>query len=239
MIPNNVTFIVADTETTDATPERKICEVGWAVVDLHCNILSEHQSLIDPERPIGASASGIHNLTNEDVANSPTIEEYFSADDPSCYGKKIQGPVVVIGHRISFDIHTMAPYIDGELYELCTLRWVRRLYPHADDHKLATMMYALGLPRPEGAHRVMSDVHSALHLVKHIATRNNLNLLELARASQEPFMLEVFPMGKHKGELFSAVPKPYLRWAKDNVKDMDQDFNFTVDHYLNKSKPAA
>src|SRR5437899_9776245 len=151
--PDNIRFFVADTETTGAGPEDKVCELGWIEVDEHFNVLSETQSLIDPQYPISPSASGIHGLTNEDVEHAPTIEEYFSVDDPSCYGKKITDPIILIGHRISFDYRFLSPYLNVT-QELCTLRWARKLYPHSDDHKLSTLMFALGLPRPEGAHRV-------------------------------------------------------------------------------------
>lgn len=234
MIPDNVLLIVADTETTDATPERGVCEVGLAFVDAQGNVLSEHESLIDPQRPISPAASGVHGLTNADVANSPTLREWFTEDDPSCFGRKIQGPVVIIGHRIGFDTHTLGEYVDGELFELCTLRWIRRLYPEMDNHQLSTAMFALGLPRPQNAHRVMSDVYSALYLAKHIAERVGTDLIGLARLSQEPFEILKFPFGKHKDTPFCDVPKSYLRWARENMKDLDQDMLFTIEKHLAK-----
>lgn len=231
-IPDNVTLIVADTETTCATPERGVCEVGLAFVDVHGNVLSEHESLIDPQKMISPAASGVHGLTNDDVANSPTLEEYFSDAGEGCFGDRIKGPVVMIGHRISFDTHTLAKFVDGEVYELCTLRWLKRIYPEMDNHQLPTAMFALGLPRPQNAHRVMSDVHSARYLAMHIAERCGCDLLELARRSQAPFEVTVFPFGKHKGVPFNQVPKSYLRWAKENMTDLDADMRFTIEKML-------
>ncbi len=233
-IPDNATLVVADTETTCATPERGVCEVGLAFVDRLGNVLSAHESLIDPGRPITPAASGVHGLTNDDVAHAPTLDEWFSADDPSCYGKRLQGPIVIIGHRIGFDVHTLRNYVDGEVFELCTLRWIRKLYPEMDNHKLSTAMFALGLPRPENAHRVMSDVMSALYLAKHIAESVGTDLLGLARASLEPMELMFYPFGKHQGQLFKDVPKAYLRWASQNLHDIDQDMAHTLNLHLNK-----
>lgn len=228
MIPDNVTFAVLDTETTDANPDRGVVEVGWAIVDESLNVISERDSLIDPQKTISPSASGVHGLTNEDVASAPTLEEFFSVDDPSCYGRKLPGPLVMIGHRIGFDSHTIRPYVDGEVFELCTLRWARRLYPDADDHKLSTLAFSLGLPRPTNAHRVMGDVYTALYLVRHICERTGHTVRSLAEASQEPFELATFPFGKHKGTPFRSVPRSYLRWAQDNMKDLDQDMHHTI-----------
>lgn len=235
-LPDNVKFYVADTETTGALPEDKACEVGWVEVDEHCNVLSERQSILDPQRPISPSASGVHGLVNADCVDFPTIEEFFSVDDPACHGRKIEGPIVLIGHRISFDVRYIGPYIEDLRQELCTLRWARKLYPEADDHKLTTLMFALGLPRPQGAHRVMSDVYSALHLVKHICERTGATLRTLAEASADPMLIEIMPFGKHKGERFANVPKSYLRWMQDSMKDLDLDMRFTIDSALNKNK---
>lgn len=234
-LPDNVRYIVADTETTGAGPEDKACEVGWIEIDEHCNVLNSVQSLIDPQWMISPSASGIHGLVNADVEDSPTIEEFFSVNDPTCYGKPITDPVVFIGHRISFDVRFLGPYFNIQ-QELCTLRWARKLYPHADDHKLSTLMFALGLPRPEGAHRVMSDVYSAFYLLQHICERTGSSLRQLAEASSEPMLVHSMPFGKHKGQPMSDVPKSYIRWALDNMKDLDADFVHTFRSALNKKK---
>lgn len=234
IIPDNATLIVADTETTDADPSRGVCEVGLAFVTPAGEITSEFESLIDPEKMISPAASGVHGLTNDDVAHAPTLDEFFSPASADCFGKRLQGPVVFIGHRISFDTHTLGRYVDGDVFELCTLRWLRRIYPEMDNHQLSTAMFALNLPRPKNAHRVMSDVHSALHLALHFAQRMGCDLLELARLSQEPFEVQTFPFGKHKGQPFNQVPKSYLRWARENMKDLDNDMKFTIEKILTK-----
>ena len=227
-------YIFLDTESTGVDPDRGVCDIAFVITDDQFNIRDERESLIDPERPISPSASGVHGLTNADVEDAPTLAEYFSHPSSGCYGGPLPGPAVVIGHRISFDTHTVGPYIDGGYTELCTLRWVRRLYPDADDHKLTTMMFALGLPRPENAHRALSDVYSAMYLCKHICERTGMSLAELAEASQQPFELAIYPFGKWKGTAFQDVPKSYLRWARENMKDLDQDMRFTIDLNLNK-----
>jgi exodeoxyribonuclease X len=228
-------YIFLDTETTDASPDRGVCDIGFVITDKDFNILDERESLIDPEKMISPSASGVHGLTNEDCADAPTLSEFFAnPDEPACYGGLLPGPAVIIGHRISFDTHTVGPFIGGEFSELCTLRWVRRLYPDADDHKLTTMMFALGLPRPENAHRALSDVYSAMYLCKHICERTGMNLEQLAEASKEPFELATYPFGKHKSTPFKDVPKSYLRWARENMTDLDQDMKHTINLHLGK-----
>lgn len=230
-------YLVADTETSSAKDDRGVCEIGWIQIDESWSITEQVESLIDPQQPISPSASGIHGLTNEDVADSPTLEEFFTREDvPGCYGRRLQGPVVLIGHRISFDRPAFEPYVDGEVLELDTLRYVRQLYPDMDDHKLSTCVYALNLPRDFGAaHRVLADVMSAYHLAKHIAERMNLTLAQLAEHAQKPMRTPSLPFGKHRGEPIDSVPKSYLRWARENMT-LDVDTTFTINSIIGAPK---
>jgi exodeoxyribonuclease X len=209
-----------------------VCEIGWIRIGEDWGILEQVESLIDPEQPISPSASGIHGLTNEDVAASPTLDEFFTLDAVGCYGKRLPGPVVLIGHRIGFDRPAFEPYVDGEVLELDTLRYVRQMYPDMDDHKLSTCLYALGLPRDFGAaHRVMADVMVAYHLAKHIAERINLTLPQLVAHAQAPMTVHSLPFGKHKGEPLEKVPRSYLSWALNNMK-LDPDYVHSINARL-------
>lgn len=228
-------YCFLDTETTGTADDRGVVEVAWVMVDENFKILEEVQALIDPEQMIAPAASGVHGLTNADVANCPTLSEFFSVDDESCYGKKLPGNTVVLGHRIGFDTHTIGPYIDGDFVEACSLRWVRRIYPEADDHKLSTLIFSLNLPRSAGAHRALADVMSALYLTQHICERTGLSLKEYAVASQEVFPLATLPFGKHKGMKFSEVPKQYLIWMHEKL-EMDRDLAASVQNELNNRK---
>lgn len=237
MIPDNVNprFIVVDTETTGAKDTDVPVEVGWVEIDEDFNILEQVESIIDPQQMIAPSASGIHGLTNADCEAYPTLDEFFSVQDPSCYGRKIEEPVVLIGHRVSFDHGHLKNYITNVVQEIDTLRWVRRLYPDSDDHKLSTMIYALGLPISSGSHRVMADVMTAMHLVQHICARTGMTLRELANASSEPFLVKYMPMGKYKGEEIATVDRGYLRWMINNM-DLDGDLLYSVKSALDNKK---
>lgn len=234
-LPDNVRYFVADTETTGVGPDDKAVEIGWIEIDEEFNILSEVESLIDPQRFVSPEASGVHGLVNADLEDSPTIEEFFGLDDPSCYGQKITYPIVLIGHRIAFDERFLKPYMTNIVQELCTLRWFRRLYPSSGNHQLSTAIYALDLPRSAGAHRVMGDVMTAYHLCKHIADRTGLSLKQLAEASADPMEIAVMPMGKHKDQPINSVPPSYLGWMINNM-DLDLDLKHSVQLALNKKK---
>lgn len=228
-------YLVCDSETTSAADDRGVVEIAWIEIDENWNILNQVESLIDPQKPISPSASGVHGLTYDDVANSPTLDEFFTLDEPGCYGKRLQGPVTLIGHRVSFDRSAFEPYVDGEVFELDTLRFARWLYPDADDHKLSTLLYALNLPRDSGAaHRALADVLTAYHLAVHIADRLNMTLPELAARAREPIPVASLPFGKHKGELIEKVPRSYLNWLLGSDMKLDDDYLHAIKAILGR-----
>lgn len=225
---------VFDTETSDLPPDGKVCEIAWVELGDGAIWKDKVQSLIDPQGPISPAASGVHNLVYEDLQDSPTIDEFFSVGDPTCYGKRIQADrVIFVAHRSGFDRHFIEPYIDGEILEVDTLRWARFLYPDAPNHQLATLKYALGLPRSVGdAHRALSDATDCFHLLRHILQRLDCSLPELAARSQHPLEIHRIPFGKHKGTRMSEIPHSYLNWALRNLEDLDPDLRYTLNLHL-------
>lgn len=214
-------YYVIDTETTCATPERGVCDIAILELDSDMVIVARHESLIDPQRPIHPEASAVHGLSNSDVADAPTMAEYFSDVAPQCFGGLLQGPAVLIGHNVRFDTHTIGPYVQGSYVELDTLRWFRHLYPQAENHKLQTAVQARGLPQPDNAHRAMDDVLTTLDLLKHILLVTGKTLPELALASRAPLPMTVMPFGKHKGTPLAKLPGHYKKWLLNNVEDPD------------------
>ena len=64
-------FVVLDTETTGLSPDSEMCQLS--VVDYHGVTLID--TLVKPSKPIPADAIAIHGITNEMVAQAPTIAE--------------------------------------------------------------------------------------------------------------------------------------------------------------------
>ena len=235
MLPADVRYLFLDSETTGVNADDAVVELGWIEVDENFNWLNQFESLIDPQRSIAPAASAVHGLVLADLQDSPTIQEYFSEDAPGCYGSAIEDPVVLCGHNIAFDHRFVKPYITNVVQEVCSLRWARRLYPHADNHQLQTLIFELGLPRATDAHRVLSDVITSMHLTKHICERQGLSLRELAEASVAPALMAVLPFGKHKGKSFDEVPVPYFRWMLENLA-LDLDLKFSIEQQLNQRR---
>lgn len=231
-------WLLLDLETAGLRPEDGVVELGFLELDENANIIDQYQTLVDPGTGvISPSAEGIHGISLDMVADAPTLPEVFSADAPECYGKPLTGdPLVLIGHRISFDHSFLKGHVPENTLELCTLRLARTLWPFSEDHKLSTLRVALGLRKDAGtAHRVLSDCFVTYDLLKLILTTLKCSLRELTEMSQKPQLLRVMPMGKHRGEPVADVPSSYWRWMLNNLEDMDPDLRFTAETYL-KSK---
>ena len=221
MLP--VRYIVIDCETTDATTSAGVCEFAYAEIDEDFNIVIEHTSLIDPEKPITASASGVHGIVDEDVVDSPTLAEYMYMvqDDP------LQGDCVIIGHNVQFDLRYIGPYVGNLVGEICTLRLARRFIPEAENHKLQTLMHALKLQR-RGSHRADSDVFTTIGLLKHISEVSGKSLTELLSAMTEFIKVEVMPFGKHKGTPLPALTATYRKWLSE-LDNLDPDLRKSLE----------
>ena len=225
---DDIRFIVCDVESTGLGGSAQAVEIAWAEVDEDLNIKDMIHTLLDPEMPIEYGASGIHGIANEDVIDCPTWDEFFTEVRPG----KIPGNVILIAHNAQFDKRFFERACEEKLVAtLCTLRLARRFLPEMENHKLATLMYALHLPR-QTSHRADGDVITCINLLKVLKEESGLSLLELAELSVQPLSIKTWPIGKHRGTPIAEVVKndrSYLRWALSNIKDMDPDLRASVE----------
>lgn len=215
-----------DTETTGATPEDKVVELAFIEVDEHLNELTRGHSLIDPERRISPGASGVHGITYDMVADSPTIEEYFQ----QVLQPPLEGEIVFIAHKAEFDRRYLTPHLPPIVAQVCTLRLARRALPNADNHKLSTLMYQYGLDRGE-SHSADGDVRTMLSLVRYVLSLPGFEGKTLRHLAIEDSNLQVLtemPFGKWKGPMNKVCPK-YAKWAvTGGMKELDRDLHYTL-----------
>lgn len=223
-----MSWIVGDVETSGLGPEAKIVEVALAHVDDAMNIIESAHSLIDPQTPINPAASGIHGITNAHVAGKPTIEEFFAgegayfADD---------GDLPLIAHNAKFDMAFLSPHMKALTSTLDTLKLARIIYPEAENHKLQTLRYYLGLDGGS-AHSALGDVEVLLSLLRHMCSQSNLDLYGLYKLSQQPILLTKMPFGKHKGTDLNKLPNNYVKWLI-GLPDLDENLRYSLEVTFN------
>lgn len=201
-------FVVLDTETTGFRDADEIVELAWVEIDQDGEVVRAHASLIDPEIPIPPDASAVHGITDEDVADSPTMAEYlttashpFDCDD-----------VIPFAHNWPFDRRFLIKHIPTLDRGACTVRLARVIYPDTPNHKLQTLRQVLNLSVEGEAHRAAGDVSVLLALINRMRQDTGLGLFDLFELSNEPFPVTQMPFGKHKGMPLTELPPGYVTW---------------------------
>ena len=226
-------FVCIDCETTGLDPkEDKIIEVA-AVRFTFNDVLEEYESLINPECSIPDSSIAIHHITQDMVADKPTIKEIMH--------KLLSfiGGDIIVGHGVLFDIEVIANAADRSMIShklranryLDTLR-MARLYGESPSNSLQQLRQHFNI-QFEGPHRAMSDVIVNKEVFKHLAKRFR-STEQIFEVLTRPIFLKSMPLGKHKGRLMKEIPLQYLQWAAN--KDFDQDLLFSIRSELVRRK---
>jgi len=218
-------FVCIDCETTGLDPkEDRIIEVGATLFTTN-GVLEDFESLIDPERPIPESSIIFHHITQDMVANKPTIDKVV----PQLI--KIIGKNIIVGHGVGFDIELIAIAADraGIPHSLRSNRYfdtlrMARLYGESPTNSLEQLRAHFNIPL-EGAHRAMNDAVVNREVFKFLAQRYKTTE-QLFDILSRPIKLKMMPLGKHKGRLLKEIPLQYLLWAAN--KDFDQDLLFSI-----------
>ena len=149
-------YIAIDIETTGLdTSYDEILELGAVKYSGGVEV-SRFQSLVKPEYEISEFITELTGITNEMVANAPSISDVL----PDFLNFISQS--LLVGHNVNFDINF--------IYDRCeelglspfsndfvdTMRLSRRLYPNWKNHKLSTMINELGIGEVV-EHRALGD----------------------------------------------------------------------------------
>ena len=212
-------LLTIDTETSGLAPAEGtgVCDLAIACVDEDFEVYWKIESLIDPECIISPGAMGVHHITQEMVADKPTLGEFmrlqkYPFDDAD----------VFIGHSVNFDLRFVRDYLPETFQTIDTLKLSRMVWPDLDSHKLQTLRYTFGLDAGS-AHRAMGDVITTISLARHICEEVGTDAQGLLQLMNAPLPLTTrIKFGKHKGERLCDLPITYVRWLVDKA-DIEPD----------------
>lgn len=160
----NTTYCVLDLETTGLSAKtEKITEIGIMKIQ-NGEVVDEFCEFVNPEKPIPKRVQEVTNITDEMVANSPTIDVLFP---------KVLDFIkdsVLVAHNASFDIGFLKNVAKNLGYEfdytyVDTLPLARKLYPELKKHKLGKIAEHLKI-KVEVAHRALDDVDTTVKILK-------------------------------------------------------------------------
>ena len=157
-------YVVVDLETTGGRPgPGAITEIGAYRME-GPRMTESFATLVRPRGPISPFVTRLTSITNEMVADAPTIERVLPAF------RDFLGDAVMVAHNAQFDF----TFLDFEFRRLfgmglknpvlCTLRLSRRFAPSLRRRRLDALAEHFGLST-EGRHRGLGDARMAAELL--------------------------------------------------------------------------
>lgn len=155
---SDLEYLVFDLETTGlSTNYHEIIEFGYAVVK-NGIVTEKNTILIKPENPVGSHITELTNITNEMLANKPSLKDEINNI------KAIVANRVLVAHNANFDIGFLKaafkkfdfPTLDNPVID--TLQLARILKPELKYYRLGTVCRAFSVKyESETAHRADYD----------------------------------------------------------------------------------
>ncbi len=209
--PADYGYSVIDIETTGLQPSKsEIIEIAAINVGEDGEIEDTFHSLIKPKKAISKRITSINGITNEMVADAPSIEEVL----PKFIA--FIGDNTVIGHNVNFDvnfIYDASENILGEPFTndcIDTLRWSRKVLPDLEEHSLSALIEHYGITNDQ-EHRALSDCKATKELYEMLLDDMDSQDIDLHSAAESSSMsmtinvADILKKMAEKGEL--PLPK--------------------------------
>ena len=218
-----------DTETTGTSPLLdSVVSVAYALVQSN-GAVSRASTLVNPGRPIPASATAIHGISDADVTKAPT----FAALAKSLL-VRLTGADVVAGYNIRrFDLPLLAEefrragvHFDPEALRIVDAQGI--FFAREPRDLTAALRFYVGAEHDQ-AHTAGGDVDAtaivlAAQLDRYADLPNDAGLLADVSANRDPNALDVegkfvwrdgaaqITFGKYAGTGLHALDRGYLEW---------------------------
>ncbi len=158
------TVAVLDFETTGMSPNYGDRATEIAITLLRDGrVVDRFQSLMNAGLRVPGFITELTGITNAMISAAPPVSSVMRD------AANFVGTTPVVAHNASFD----KKFWEAELAHIglkaanrfaCTMLLARRLYPHAPNHRLSTLVEKLGLPKTGRAHRAMVDAEMTSQL---------------------------------------------------------------------------
>ena len=205
----SATALVIDTETDQGRDARPI-----QVATINVLTGFEWMSYFNSGRPISPFVTGIHGITDEDVAGL----ERFDLD-------KFDLPEYLIGHNVRFDWKVIGR---PTAKLICTVRLARIAFPEWTRYSQSKCIEQLigveeAAQMTAAAHDALGDARMCYLLYQACCERLNIELSDFETAhkiSNTAKPVSKMPFGKYKGKPVSELPIGYSKWLLANVQGM-------------------
>jgi len=237
-------FAGVDLETTGFDPKvDQVCELALRVgFQDNTPLFAKYETLVLPTIPIPCTASAVHHLTDEDVAEAPSREQIGAW--LKTRAEEIPD-AVFYAHNAAFEL-SFLPELAARRW-LCTMRAAKHLYPDAPGYGNQVLRYWLGLDKIslEGKlpHRASADIIVTEAILREeihtYLMEHDDDLGEFLAYVASPIEYLSLPFGKHKDVALALVPRDYLNWCLQKMTDLDPDIRFSIRKSLGQLEEAA
>jgi len=231
---NKQVFVCLDCEATGLNiGSDRMVEFAAVKFSFEKGVIDSFETLINPEMTMPEESFNIHNISDEMVADSPTVEKVID-DIFDFVGKHI-----IVGHGINFDIDLIgaeAKRIGREskirFNQIADTLRLARLYGDSPTNSLEFLRKHFNIEE-EGAHRAMNDVKVNIQVFRYLTDKYR-TLDQIMTILSHAILMKKMPLGKHKGRLFKEIPVNYLTWA--SKQNFDRDLLFSLRQELKKRR---
>jgi DNA polymerase III epsilon subunit-like protein len=235
-------IIFFDTETTGNTEKDYLCQIAYKSDDV------KFMGLYKPPFKIPPEASAVHHISNKMIADKPAFLE--SPDSKKIKELFEDANSVVVAHNAPFDLMIIKKEGIVPANFICTLRVARHLDPEEkiERYNLQYLRYLLDIEVEAQAHDALGDVlvleqlfeRLKKKIMEHDSLSEHQAIDEMIKISSQPSLFKKFKFGKHNGKWIEEVAQTdrgYLEWLlaqKLDGDEIDEDWIYTLKHYLNK-----
>jgi len=235
-------IIFFDTETTGNTEKDVLCQIAYKTSD------ETFSALYNPGTKIPPEASAVHHITNKMVADKKTFAE--SGDREKIKNLFEDKDNVAVAHNAPFDMMMFKKEDITPANFICTLRVARYLDKEEkiERYNLQYLRYLLEIEIEAQAHDALGDVmvleQLFIRLQKKIMDTDGLDengaIEKMIEISSHPSIIKILNFGKYKGMKVEEVVKidqGWLKWLlgeKEKSDQLDEDWIYTLKHYLGK-----
>ena len=203
------TIAVIDFETTGSAPGQgaRATEIAAVLVE-GGRIVARFQSLMATGAWVPPFIEQLTGITNAMLASAPPARAVMHEVARFTKG------CPMVAHNAAFDrgfwqaeLARAGCAADPAHAFACTVRLSRRLYPHAENHKLGTLARLHALPSAGRAHSALADAEVTAHLLMRLQRDVRHEFADALASDPVSHALLVALQGAAKGKLRKAVEK--------------------------------
>jgi len=232
-----------DTETnSNQYKVAEIVEAGFVIREN--DDWTVFQELYKPVKfPIPPKVESICYITNAMVADKPSF-----VDSKDMFQAVVDGYAegYLVAHNHFYDMRVLENHgIDMKNHTwICTWRLAKKIFNGLSDIEETNLPYLrfkleLDVPIEMHCHRAGNDSYITAKLLEAFVTlMEDMDIIDkslpygpqIAAYAAAPIIYERMPIGKHKGEKLSEVPRSYWNWALANMDMLNEEAdNFDAD----------